>query len=56
MTPAERDAIRAAGARDARQSRAAAGLPERIEDPAAAARLAVLLRDPPPPTGQETAA
>jgi hypothetical protein len=44
MTPEDRDAIRRAGAQDARASRAAAGLPEQIEDPAAAAQLAALMR------------
>ena len=43
----DRDAIRDAGAQDARRSRAALGLPERIEDPVTAARLAAMLRDQP---------
>ena len=49
LTEQDREAIRAAGADDARRSRAAHGLPERVEDPAAIARLAALLRDSPPP-------
>ena len=44
MTPADRAAARPAGAGGARRSRAA-GLPECIEDPAAAL-LAGLLREP----------
>jgi hypothetical protein len=44
MSDEEREAIRHAGAEDARHSRAAQGLPERIEDPAAVAVLAALLR------------
>jgi hypothetical protein len=54
----DRDEIRAAGASDARRSRAAQGLPERIEDPAAVSRLAAMLRDEPPhpPQNQNTAA
>ena len=47
LSEPDRDEIRAAGAADARRSRAAQGLPERIEDPAAAARLAAMLRNPP---------
>jgi excisionase family DNA binding protein len=43
VTPEDREAIRRTGTRP---SRAAAGLPERIEDPAAAAHLAGLMRDP----------
>ena len=49
MTPGQRDAIRRAGAADARRSRASQGLPDRIEDPAAIATLAALLRDLPAP-------
>jgi hypothetical protein len=45
----ERQAVREAGAEDARRSRAEHGFPERIEDPAAVARLAAILRDIPPP-------
>lgn len=47
MTAEQRDAIRAIGAADARRSRASQGLPERIDDPAAIAALAALLRDLP---------
>jgi hypothetical protein len=39
--------IRQAGAEDGRRSRTEQGLPERIEDPAAVAMLAALLREPP---------
>jgi hypothetical protein len=42
-----RAAIRRAGAEDARRSRVRQGLPERIEDPAAVAVLAAILRDTP---------
>ncbi len=45
VTPEDREAIRRTGTRDAHASRAAAGLPEHIEDPAAAAQLAGLMRD-----------
>jgi hypothetical protein len=53
LSDQERAAIRQAGADDARRSRAAQGFPERIEDPAAVAVLAALLRDarPPPRNG-----
>ncbi len=44
MSDQERAAIRQAGADDARRSRAEHGFPERIEDPAAVAVLAALLR------------
>jgi len=44
LSEPERAAIRRAGAEDARRSRTAQGLPERIEDPAAIAVLAALLR------------
>jgi hypothetical protein len=44
MSAEERTAIRNVGAEDARRSRARQGLPERIEDPAAVAVLAALLR------------
>jgi hypothetical protein len=47
MSDQERGAIRQAGAEDARRSRIANGLPERIEDPAAVATLAAILRRPP---------
>jgi hypothetical protein len=47
MSAGERAAIRQAGAEDARRSRARQGLPERIEDPAAVAVLAAILRDTP---------
>ena len=49
MSAGERAAIRQAGADDARRSRARQGLPERIEDPAAVAVLAAILRDTPAP-------
>jgi hypothetical protein len=45
----ERDAVREAGAEDARRSRVEHGFPERIEDPAAVARLAAILRSIPAP-------
>jgi hypothetical protein len=45
LSDQERVAIRQAGADDARRSRAEHGFPERIEDPAAVAVLAALLRD-----------
>ena len=44
MSAEEREAIRQAGAEDARRSRVAQGFPERIEDPAAVAMLAAILR------------
>ena len=47
MSDQERAAIRQAGGEDARRSRIASGLPERIEDPAAVATLAAILRRPP---------
>ena len=47
MSGHERETIRKAGAEDARRSRIANGLPERIEDPAAVAALAEILRRPP---------
>jgi hypothetical protein len=47
MSDQERAAIRQAGADDARRSRARHGLPERIEDPAAIAVLAAILRGTP---------
>jgi hypothetical protein len=50
----ERAAIRQAGAEDARRSRAGQGVPERIEDPAAVAVLAALLRDARPPPRNQT--
>jgi hypothetical protein len=49
MSAEERDAIRQAGAEDARRSRARQGLPERIEDAAAVAVLAAIMRDTPAP-------
>ena len=52
MSDQERAAIRQAGADDARRSRAEHGFPERIEDPAAVAVLAALLRDARPPPQQ----
>ena len=45
----DRAAIRQVGAEDARRSRARQGLRERIEDPAAVAVLAALLRAAPAP-------
>jgi len=47
MSDEEREAIREAGAEDARRSRVEHGFPERIEDPAAIAGLAAILRDIP---------
>ena len=44
LSPEERAAIRRIGAEDARRSRLRQGLPERVEDPAAIAVLAALLR------------
>ena len=44
LSDQERAAMRQAGAEDARRSRAEHGFPERIEDPAAVAVLAALLR------------
>jgi hypothetical protein len=53
MSAEDRAAVRHVGAEDARRSRVRQGLPERIEDPAAVAVLAAILRDtsasPPPP-------
>jgi hypothetical protein len=49
MSDQEREAIREAGAEDARRSRAEQGFPERIEDPAAIAILAAILRRIPAP-------
>jgi hypothetical protein len=49
MSEEEREAIREAGAADARRSRAEHGFSERIEDPAAVAMLAAILRDIPAP-------
>jgi hypothetical protein len=46
MSDEEREAIRKAGAEDARRSRVRQGLPERIEDPAAIAIIVALLRAP----------
>jgi hypothetical protein len=45
MSDQERAAIRQVGADDARRSSARQGLSERIEDPAAVAVLAAILRD-----------
>jgi hypothetical protein len=53
MSDQERAAIRQAGAEDARRSRIANGLPERIEDPAAVATLAAILRRPSESTSHE---
>ena len=47
MSDQERAAIRQAGADDARRSRVEHGFSERIEDPAAVARLAAISRDIP---------
>lgn len=49
MSDEERESIRQAGADDARRSRVEHGFPERVEDPAAVARLAAILRDIPAP-------
>ena len=49
LSDQEREAIREAGAHDARRSRIEHGFPERIEDPAAVAMLAAILRDIPKP-------
>ena len=54
LSDQERAAIRQAGADDARRSRAGQGFPERIEDPAAVAVLAALVRDARPPPQNET--
>ncbi len=54
LSDQERAAIRQAGADDARRSRAEYGFPERIEDPAAVAVLAALLRDARAPPRNET--
>ena len=54
LSDRDRAAIRQAGADDARRSRAGQGFPERIEDPAAVAVLAALLRDARPPPRGET--
>jgi len=57
LSEEERAAIRTAGMEDARRTRLRQGLPERIEDPAAIAILAALLRTarstPKPGTSQE---
>jgi hypothetical protein len=47
LSEEERAVIRNAGREDARRSRLRQGLPERIEDPAAIAILAALLRTTP---------
>jgi hypothetical protein len=44
MSEEDREASRKAGAEDARRSRVEHGFPERIEDPAAIAVLAAILR------------
>jgi hypothetical protein len=49
MSEEEREAIREAGPDDARRPRIEHGFPERIDDPAAVARLAAILRDIPAP-------
>jgi hypothetical protein len=49
MDADERAAVRQVGAEDARRSRIRQGLPERVEDPAAVAMLAALLRAVPAP-------
>jgi hypothetical protein len=58
LSEEDRVAIRNAGMEDARRSRLRQGLPERIEDPAAIAILAALLRTarsirPPESTSRE---
>jgi hypothetical protein len=50
MSDQECAAIRQPDADDARRSRTRQGLPERIEDPAAVAVIAAILRDTPHPT------
>lgn len=55
MSDEERAKVRKAGAEDARRSRIRQGLPERIEDPAAIAILAALLRTARKPPATETA-
>lgn len=47
LSPADREVVRRAGAWDARKSRVAQGLPARVEDAAAVAVLAALLRNNP---------
>jgi hypothetical protein len=57
MSDEEREAIRQAGAIDARRSRVEQGLPERIEHPAAIAMLAAILagrRERAPPSESTT--
>ena len=54
LSQEERAAIRKADAEDARRSRLRQGLPERIEDPAAIAVLAALLRTVPSALNQES--
>jgi len=55
MSAEDRAAIRQAGAEDAGRSRTQQGLPERIEDPAAVAVLAAIMRDTPaPPSPSES--
>lgn len=49
LSDQEREAIREVGAHDARRSRIEHRFPERIEDPAAVAMLAAILRDIPKP-------
>jgi hypothetical protein len=49
LSDEEREAIRQTGAEDARRSRVEHGFSERIEDPAAVARLAAILCDIPAP-------
>jgi hypothetical protein len=49
LSDQEREAIREAGAEDARRSRVEHGFPDRIEDLAAVAMLAAILRDIPKP-------
>jgi hypothetical protein len=55
MSDEERAKVRRAGAEDARRSRKRQGLPERIEDPAAIAVLAALLRTARKPPATEAA-
>jgi hypothetical protein len=54
MSAEDRAAIRQADAEDGRRSRVRQGLPERIEDPAAIAVLATLLRAAPAPEPKES--
>jgi|GEM_PF-1027156 excisionase family DNA binding protein len=55
VTPDDRDTTRRTRARDSRASRAAAGLPEHIDDPATAAQPAGLIRGTSSPGAQQPA-